>query len=249
MLVVLVAGILGLALYRRREHRIELLYFQAAGYPPLFRSTEQSQAATRELATYRGEDVTQKLLAIAEGGSGIVLPQNQTEAIQALAMRDNPAVSVALADLLQPSEPYQVRVAAASALQRLPCDAACISEILHYLERVWQGELNVEERTTFPAEMGESIKSDTEKDEATLYGQLLSLLQREHVATLRILVRTYGLGTVAPSRFALMVVSRAGFRDVCPLLKKDETQIAGTEKWFTAPRDELNDAIQTLNCQ
>jgi hypothetical protein len=249
VILVLVTGIAGYVLYRYREHRIELLFLEASGYPPVFRNTEQSQLATKELGTYRGREVTQKLLAIATGDVGLAMPQTQKAAIEALAVRHDPEISSDIANLLQPNQSRSARETAVSALQKLPCNAECVAAILHYLERVWQGELNFEERTISFGQTAESVKAEDGKEEEPIYEQLVTVLQREHGTTMEILERVYGLGTVAPSKFALMVVSRAGLQDACPLLTKDLKDIDGTEKWFVAPREELAAATQTLHCQ
>lgn len=249
ILVVALPLIAGYVFYRYREHRIEMLFLEAAGHPRFFRSTQQSERAVKELGTYRGNEITQKLLAIATGDTWLVMQQTQTDAIEALAKRQDSSVSVELSNLLQPSEPYSTREAAAKALLKQSCDTACVSAVLHYLERVWGGELNAEERTIFPGKFGQSTRAEIEKEDTFLYSQLILILQRAHPVTLVVLEQVYGLGSIAPSKFSLAIVSRAGFSDVCPLLMHDQREIAGTQNWFLAPRVELANAIEVLKCK
>lgn len=235
--------------YRYREDKIQSLFLEAGGYTSYFRDTTQSVSATRRLAAYRGSDATERLVTLAVGYVAIPMPQVQEEAIKALADRPDDSVGPDLASLLQPSSTYEVRESVAKTLTKIPCNSRCVSEILHYFERVWGGELNYEERNIPFGETEKAVKQQNDKLEAPVYDQLLSVLQREHTTTVDALERVYGLGTVAPSKFALIVVSRAGFRDVCPLLRKTQRDLAGTESWFIAPRSDLANAIQELGCR
>jgi hypothetical protein len=224
------------------------LYAEALGHPSYYRSSVESQAAVRNLATYRGRRSTSMLLNIALLQNPLA-PGAQTEAIKALSERKEPEIAATLANLLQPHEGLGTRQAAAEALQNLPCNRECIGSILHYLERVGRGEPNEEDRTVFPPGT-ETLRSQQQSSQQALYGTLYSVLQREKIETLRNLVQVYGLGSDDPSPFALALVSRTQLHEACPyLLRSDQSIKRSPPGLYTNPPKELQAAIASLDCK
>src|SRR6266436_6111192 len=142
------------------------LYAEAVGYPPYYRGSAESQAAVKLLATYRGQRSTSMLLDIALRQNPVA-PEAQTEAIKALSKRKNAEIATVFANLLQPHERLGIRQAAATALKDLPCKGDCVRSVLHYLERVWRGEPNEEDRTVFPPGT-EDLRSDQRTSQQVL---------------------------------------------------------------------------------
>jgi len=240
----------GYGFYRYREQQIDKLYAEAAGLPPAFRGTVEAQAAVKKLGTYRGDRTTVMLLNIALGRTSFPWADVQREAMNALAARRDPKISASLANLLQPHVISATRLAAADALQTLPCSGECIMSILHYLERVWQGEPNIEDRTTFPPGLDEGVKADLAKDQEVLYQKLYVVLRREARSTIEALCLVYGLGTDTPSRFSLTLLSRMKLREACAaVLESDRVLKQSTADLFQAPRDEVEVTLHALGCQ
>lgn len=231
-----------------RNKAMDRLYAEAAGYPPFYRGSAESAAAVRQLATYRGRRSTDMLLDLAVRGNPLA-PEAQTEAIKALGERQDPQIAVALANLLQPHEGLATREAAAAALQELPCKGECIRSTLHYLERVWRGDPNEEDRTVFPSGT-ENLRASQQKEQQALYGTLYSVLQREKVETLTNLAKVYGLGSEDPSPFALDLVSRLSLHEACSLLMRTDTLIKDSPHGlYSNPPKELQAAIASLRCR
>jgi len=224
------------------------LYAEAAGYPPYYRGSVESQAAVKTLAAYRGRRTTVMLLHIASRQNPLA-PGAQAEAIKALRDRKDPEIAIALANLLQPHEGMSTRQAAATALKGLPCKSNCVRSILHYLERVWRGEPNEEDRTVFPSGT-ENLRSDQQASQQVLYGTLYSVLQREKTETLTNLMQVYGLGSDDPSRFALDLLSRIELHEACGYLLQSDQNIKNSPSGlYTAPPKELQAAIASLRCK
>jgi HEAT repeat protein len=243
------AGIVTIGYFNYRNNAMERLYAEAAGYPQFFQGTTQSVDAVRQLATYRGRRATQMLLALARGHGPLVWGDTQVAAIKALEKRHDPQVPLALADLLQPHEGLATRQAAAVALQSLPCEAECLRSILHYLERVWRGEPNYEDRIERPPAF-QDVTSSLRKDQQALYADLYGILRRERTQTLMILIKIYGLGSQAPSPFALDLISRLELRVACPPLLQSNRSIQKlSPEFYRAPRQELQAAIASLKCE
>jgi hypothetical protein len=240
----------GYGLYRYREQQMDKLYAAAAGLPPAFHGTVEAEAAVKKLGTYRGDRSTVMLLNIALGRTSFPWPDIQRAAMNALAARRDPKISVSLASLLQPHLTATTRLAVADALQTLPCSGECIASILHYLERVWRGEPNYEERTTFPPGLNEGVKADLAKDQEALCQKLYVVLRREARSTIEALCLVYGLGTSTPSRFSLTLLSRVKLREACAAVLESERLLKqSTAELFQAPREEVIATLQTLKCQ
>ena len=237
--------IAGYLFYRNKA--MDRLYAEAEGYLPYYRGSRESQDAVKKLATYRGRRSTSMLLYIALRHNPLA-PEAQTEAIKALRERQDSEIAAALANLLQPHEGLRTRQAAAAALKDLPCKGACIRSILHYLERIWRGELNYEDSILHAG--SEDVAASLREDQKVLYGTLYSVLQREKSETLANLAEVYGLGSVNPSPFALDLVSHLGVHEACQYLLQSDRQLKDLSlESFKAPRQELQAAIGSLSCR
>lgn len=224
------------------------LYAEAAGYPGYYRGSVESQAAVRTLSTYRGQRSTTMLLDIALRQNPLA-PEAQTEAIKALSWRKDPKIAVTLASLLQPQEGLDTRQVAAAALLNLPCNRECVALVLHYLERIWSGEPNFEDRW-ISAPGNEAEHANYRPRQQAVYDDLYSILRREKKETFTALVNVYGLGSVVTSTFALDLMSRLNFHEACPYLQESERQLKDlSPEFFKAPRDELRTAIDSLKCR
>lgn len=241
---------IGFGYYRYRESQIERLFAEAAGIPPAFQGTTEANKAVRRLSNYRGERVTRMLLDVALGRVPLPWPDTQAEAMNALADRNEPGLADAIAVMLQPHHPIPTRRAAANALQRIPCSAGCIQSVLHYLERISAGEVNYEDRSTFPEGLNESVKADVGKEQNALYEALYVTLRREAAVTVEVLHQVHGLGTDVPSKFGLALLARAQLRVACPmLLQAEQSMKQSSVETFAAPREEIESTIRSLKCR
>jgi hypothetical protein len=232
-----------------RDRTIDRLFREAAGYPSYFRNSDQSTEAVRRLSTFRNRRSTEALLQLALGQGEFVAPETRAEAFSALRGRNEPGVADTLATLLQPHSGLRSRQGAAKALQDIPCPDDCIRSILHYLERISNGEPNEEDRTIFPPG-SESWKADQDKDEQTLYSDLQDILRRESVTTLSNLSNIYGLGSDNPSIFALNLVSHMQFQQSCPLLLQSKQALDRRRAVaYRGPSLEVQTVIATLHCR
>jgi hypothetical protein len=232
-----------------RNQAMNRLFAEASGYPSFLRSSNESTHAVSKLAAYRGQRATEMLVEIALGHGPLVFGEAQEEAIKALSKRGDPEVANALVKLLQPHEGLDTRKAVAGALQDLPCKGECIRSLLHYLERVWRGEPNYEDRAVRPRGYEDIIKS-LRDDQRMLYANLYAVLRREKLETLTNLAQVYGLGSDSPSTFALDLSSRLELHESCLLLLKSARAIQKLPpNFFDAPREELQSAIVSLNCK
>jgi len=244
-IAVILAAVIFLT-YRNRQ--MDRLYAEATGDPRYIRSSDDSEQAVEKLANYRDKRSTDLLLQLAMHG-GFPGTKVQVKAIRTLGASNDPAVAGQLAYLLQPHEGLDNRQAAADALQSLPCKGECNRSILHYLQRISAGEPNYEDRTVFPS-MFQDITVNLRKDQQELYSKLYAVLNREKLETLTNLVTIYGLGSVAPSRFGIDLVTRAKMQEACPLLLKSQEAIQTQSiDTYKAPRTELSAAIASLNCK
>jgi hypothetical protein len=240
----------GCVLYSRRESRIENLYVQAGGIASQFRSTPNAEAAVRELAGYRGSRSTDFLIHIAQGRTQIVWPDIQAAAIHALARRPQPEVASAISGLLQPHVSLTVRVAAAETLRTLPCTDPCIDSVLRYLQRIRSGEPNFEDRISNPSQLDSMVRTSRRAEQSHLYGCLREVLKAHVYATINLLRAEYGLGSAAPSLFALGIVEELRLTQACPSVLSSEQQMNATSpKWFDAPRDRTSALASSLGCR
>jgi len=245
-IAILVAGYLSY-----RNNQMDRLYAEAMGYPPFFRSSGESTAALKKLSSYRGHRASEMLLDVALGRGPVreFLPETQEEAIKLLGQRKDPEIALSLAKLLQPHEGLGIRRAVASGLKYPACNDECICLILHYLERLWRGDPNHEDRWIDSSGRG-SVTATVKKEQEMLYADLYSTLKGAKVETLMNLAGVYGLGTADPSPFALDLVSRLGLNEACPYLVQSDQALKNlSPEFYKAPRAELRSAIASLNCK
>ncbi|HMD33239.1 MAG TPA: hypothetical protein VKG84_15090 [Candidatus Acidoferrales bacterium] len=144
----------------------------------------------------------------------------------------------------------ETRQAAAEALRDLPCGSECVVSVLHYLERIASGESNSEDRWVPPPSVEEAIARMRKKSQQGAYDALYSVLRNQKRETLTALAKVYGLGTPAPSVFALDLVSRAALPEACPLLLQSDRDLRELpDKEFRAPRQELQASLSSLKCK
>jgi len=247
--VVLTAAAVVWGVWRHREDTLNRLWTQVSGV----QGSDQALTAVREIATYGGERSTSMLLAIAYGHPGPLLTRDaQVEAVKALSGRRDPQVSIAIAGLLRPQEILPIREAAAEYLEDGPCPEECIGRVLHYLERVWYGELNIENHTRYPASLADFGDRQRARDadlQKSVYVKLLQGLRRRGTATLQVMVDVYGLNTRAPSTFALAILPGIRPHGACQVLLESRSQMGEPDEFFDGPRKELAAAMQALKCQ
>jgi hypothetical protein len=227
------------------------LYAEAGGSLSGFRSTSEARVAVQELGGYSGETATNLLLEIAQGRTQFTWPDTQREAMRSLSTRTHvhPTVGIALAGLLQPHLSLTVRKAAADALLKLPCQDDCISGVLHYIERMWEGEQNYEDHVRNPPALDFIVRSERSREQQDLRTSLDAVLAGHPQSTVRVLKTVYGLGTAVPSEFALALLDRVRLHDACaPILGSERELLQTSAASFVAPRDKLAKLAHSLDC-
>jgi hypothetical protein len=223
LLVIALVVVIAFLVMSRRRTVAEKLYPVAAGYE--LQGSDKQSIAIADLAKQSDQQSTDMLLEIALGRAGFAMPDQQEQAIRALARRKDPKIGAMLATLLQPHEGLGTRMAAAETLKQLPCKLECVASVLHYLERVYQDEPNSEDGFTASPEV--AVKLATERQQ--FYHDLDDVLETEKVNTLAVLTDVYGLGSEDPSSFGLDVVSRLRLSDACPLLLQSQRQLENSD--------------------
>jgi len=248
-IAIVICGLLVAVVYVRRINTENHLFADLARGED--RSPEQEIRLVRELGSCSGEHSTEFLLNIALDRKVRASEAARAEAIQVLGSRGNSSTAITLSDLLQPHEEVGVRTAAATALERLPCIGECNRAVMHYLERLWWGELNQEERLSAPSALQAKHQlAIWRAEEEELRRILYSVLIRQKEETEHNLATIYGLGTPAPSGFAFVLASRLGLREACPLILESERAMHDDGPIVElAPREEISNAIKTLNCK
>ncbi len=230
----------------RRNAAMDRLYGEAAGHG-LNKRPAEARAAVRKLAEYRGSRSAGMLLAVALDIDGTGMIQAQTEAIEALRTRGDPDAAVELAHLLRPHRYLDVRSAVAGTLRVLPCGEECLVAVLDYLERVWRGELNSEDRLPLKA-YNDRERADYQRQQQALYAELDAVLKQNRESTLVCLEQLYGLGHPDVSIFALQLASRLQMREACPSIMESE-ESANMLPAHNFPRKEIQEAAAALKCQ
>jgi hypothetical protein len=234
-----------------RNEKLNTLFREASGIAPDFKGTEQAGYATREIGSYSGDTAKNMLYQIASGDTAIVWPSIQTQALEELKRRNDPRISEILAGFLQPHVLIDTRKAAAQSLQSLPCDRICTIFVLQYLQRIYDGEPNYEDRgrESFGSDIDKKVKADLAVEQQSIYSILIDKLMANSQLTNSTLRHVYGLGTEAPASFALDFVAKANDKDACPTLISSKEYLSSLpEDSFVAPRDKLDKAIRLLQC-
>ncbi len=186
------AGILGflvvfssaIVLLRRAEQadQLQRLYLEASCVYPYFRSSSESAEAVHKIGAYPGERAEKMLFTLARGPSQCVVSNVQPDAVYELRKRHDPNVAPFLARLMKPETVMDTRRAIAEALQDLPCDQTCTTEVLHYLDQIDKGELNSED-TGLPdsyasSELHQQVEETITAKQTEIYDLLYVALMR-----------------------------------------------------------------------
>jgi hypothetical protein len=144
-----------------------------------------------------------------------------------------------------------VRLTVAQALQTLPCDQECATNLLSSLNDIDQGKQNVEDPGTLEAPPGlrEIVKAKIGTEQEQIYRQIRSDLLRDPKTTNIVLENVYGLGSDHPSAFAIDFVMQTPDTHACPLLKR--SALALDDCAIGPPcvaRDDLHRALMSLHC-
>jgi hypothetical protein len=252
--IVVGLAMVGWLLYQQHQRQADRLYQEAAGIGGVFHGTDESISAVKRLASFQGERITAMLLDLASRGT-FLGSAIQITAIEALADRKERTAAPVLARLLQPHVVPAVRKAVADALQKIPCADDCIASALHYLERTSQGEANIEDREAPSAgavgghdDFWDDIRATFAKDQRAVYDSLFRVLQQQSKSTVRVLAIVYGLGTDAPSKFALNLLSSTRLHDACPALVQSHG-LLGMVQYRTKERDDVEATVQAVGCK
>jgi hypothetical protein len=239
--VVVVIAVL-VVLHRKTE--AEKQYPVAAGYK--LQGSGQQSTAIADLGKESGEQSTDMLLQIALARGGFAMPQQQEQAVRALAGRKDPKIGPLLATLLQPYEGLGIRMATAETLKQVPCSAECVASVLHYLERIYRGEPNSEDDLPPWPEVAAKLKAERQQ----FYLDLDTVLEDEKDNTLAVLTNVYGLGSEDPSSFGLDLASRIQLSEACPLLLQSQQQLktSRTEAYKKTSRLTAS-TIKSLKCE
>jgi hypothetical protein len=143
------------------------------------------------------------------------------------------------------------RKAAAEALQTIPCDRVCVTELLQYLEHINQGELNCED-TVQPMddpELKQKVNQSIVAEQREIYGLIDAVLLNQSITTNSVLTEVYGLGSAAPKDFSIDFAVQLDDRDACSALEQSFKSIEpGTNGTENEIRRKLENALGTLKC-
>lgn len=211
-------------------------------------------AAARELGQMHGPDVEALLLRIVRAEVEWSDQYVRVEAIQAVVGRQMSSAALILAGQLVPDASYVVRIAIVDALQRLGCSRDCLRLVMHYMERVWNGELPAEDAAIdsykkygMPQRDIEVMSAVHKTDRDTLYAKLYDLLRRNGSEMVNVLVDAYGMRSENPSLFAIQVVVDAHLREACPAMMEGQRKNLLMDPAASVP--ELRAAIDSLDCE
>jgi len=125
-------------------------------------STAEREAALEVLSKDSSPETTKAIITIALSPNA--RPDGPEMLIQVLAARPAPETSEALSEFLRPHIAPAIRGEAADALRQIGCASACVLNILHYKERLWEGEVPSE----LDVKQDENAKTQFEKEENTI---------------------------------------------------------------------------------
>jgi hypothetical protein len=182
-------------------------------------SVTEGKLAVEELATYEGEQSKALLLQIALNPETPI--DNSITAVGALRKHPDELVSEQLSTLLQPHVSLALRHATSKALVEMPCPRSCTRSVLHYLERMWRGEMNIED----DLDVGQATTVSLREEQEEVLGELLEVLKRHPEETVAELAGIYGLGSYFPSEFSLYIIRRVNLSQACAPLAKSRNGI------------------------
>lgn len=177
-------------------------------------SLSDGKQAVAELASYEGERARHLLLQIALNPE--VFVDNRIAAVEALKRRPDGRLSGPLSTLLQPHLPLALRHAVSTALLEIPCARHCVQSVLHYLEREWKGEGNIEDAMKDVP----TTRARLDREQEEILDELRAVLKKHLAGTLEVLADTYGLGSALPSDFSLYIVERLAVPQACTILNQ-----------------------------
>jgi hypothetical protein len=230
--------------HKQHEHRVDL-YQQATTFSTQWTGSDGEIRAVRELGSDPSEEAERALIDLASNAGPLTVGA-QREAVRELAKRNDPKIPPLLAGLIQPGTLLESRMAAAEALQSMPCNAQCTRSLLSYLNRIDRGELNAEQQGLgdLGADLHKTVEAMNKPIEQRIYGLVYAVLLRSPDTTSTLLTQDYGLGTAKPSQFAIAFVTRAKREAFCSALIQSERQIE-----LAAPvRVSVSEAIESLKC-
>jgi hypothetical protein len=200
--------------------------------------SKEGTLAVQKLGGFRGSAATEMLIRVALSPSATM--DARQAAIEALAKRRDVESSAPLASLMQPHTALRLRFAASKALLEIPCSPACALAILHYLARMERGESNYEDEELD----GMTSLGRIGDIQAQTYRNLDQVMLSNRRVTLGVLADIYGLGTPAPSGFALRTVAKLGLSEACPQLKRSQQLMTEAR----AQQLEMSRIIAELKC-
>ena len=232
-----IVGFVAVTAVRMRDFKVDSLYSDLTTVS--VGSTEQIDDV-KQIATYPTTHATRTLLRIAHlDGSlstWVIWPGTRIIAIQSLHRRGGAEVTDSIAHLIQPHEPLVVRRAAADEILSRNCGGACMTDVLHFLEREMNGTAEVEKRQA--GEFDYLLNPDRMK----LHSTLMSVVKKNDDVALTTLRDVYGLGSLNPSEFVVKIVSLGDIKRSCPFLL-DSASFNQKD-----PDPALIGAIQSLSC-
>jgi hypothetical protein len=232
--------------YKAHEHRLHL--FKQASFSGEWTGSDGEMRAIRELGADPSDEAKRMLVDLASHPSGLTVdPQRQ--AISELAKRNDQTISPFLASLIQPGTLLDSRMAAAEALQSMPCNDQCTKALLSYLNRIDSGELNAEQQgldVLTNANLRESVEAMSKRKEQKIYELVYVVLLRSPDTTNSVLTQDYGLGTATPKQFAIAFVTRANSSAFCPALIQSERQLSSST---TSIRTSVTEALNSMKCR
>ena len=175
----------------------------------------------------------------------------QVQAVRELQKRDDPKIPALLAGIMRTDTLIGARKAVAQAFESLPCDPLCSAALLHYLERINQGELNVEDTgaSYYQSDLNEYVKAENRAEQQEIYGLIYSALLRNSKTTNAILSDEYGLGSHSPKDFGIDFAMQSNDRESCPALEESASEMERDPKSSSANiRKKLHHAITALQC-
>jgi hypothetical protein len=206
----------------------------------LAKSAAPVPGIVRLLAKGPHDEVIASLIQVAEAQDAAI--ENRTTALEELSKFVDQKVGDSVARLVAPHQPFLLRQAALSTIQRAGCGIDCDLWLLQYLYRYWAGESNALETSDDP-----KLQASYRKDEENLAGAVLAILaNNEHV--LQALELGYGLGSEQPSEFGLRIVERTSLKSACRALFQSFSKQQMLQKLGQGDSRKTEATIRAVGC-
>jgi hypothetical protein len=232
----------------QRDRKLTELIAEASGRSTLFRVAPDPVSALQMLAALDNADAQEAILLIA-GARPDTLPMGVQEyAIRALAKQHTTEACHVLAQVLQPHFLASYRAEAAKLLAEKKCDKLTVVYALHYLNQIVMGERERESR--YLVNDGPAVPAEHIRERHTAVARdLYRMLDGNREATAETLTELYGIGTDAPTVFAIHLLREAKFKWACnALLATQQLVDSNSPNTFIAPRLEIQETIDSLKC-